>query len=220
MRSAEDPLRKAEVLTFGSNAMSSNQSEAKDTMMGEDTSSPNPNARKENSRKSKKDKPKKNKTKASKPAKNNRDGDTGTSEMTKLDDLPSLGGPPGRQPGGGFGRFGGFGVADDEQPVDDESNDGFDDFDINEDAFGDSSNKFDDAERHLKDFYKEENEGFKISSNKNKADAASKAKQAKKAGFKVNIQGMHNQEEDFDDDIIEEDIQTDRDEQANLVNPG
>lgn len=104
--------------------------------------------------------------------------------MTKLDDLPSLGGPPGR--GGGFGRFGGgFGAAN-ADPVEDESNDGFDDFDINEDHFGDSSNKFDDAERHLKDFYKEESEGFKISSGKK--DAASKANQAKKAaGFKVNI---------------------------------
>ena len=31
---------------------------------------------------------------------------------------------------------------------------------------------------------------------------------------------MNNQDDDFDEDIIEEDIQTDRDEQANLVNPG
>lgn len=93
--------------------------------------------------------------------------------MTKLDDLPSLGGPPGRKPPGGFGRFGGFG-ADDAEPVDDESNDGFDDFDINEDAFGDSSNKFDDAEKHLKDFYREESEGFKISSGKDSAKAKAK----------------------------------------------
>ena len=142
--------------------------------MGSETYSPDPSTRKENSRKSKKDKPKKNKTKTSKAGAKNKDSDAGKSEMTKLDDLPSLGGPPGRQPGGGFNRFGGFGVADDDHPVDDESNDGFDDFDLNEDAFGDSSNKFDDAERHLKDFYKEENEGFKISSSKK--DAASKAK--------------------------------------------
>lgn len=46
---------------------------------------------------------------------------------------------------------------------DDASQDGFDDFDINEDVVGDSSNKFDDAEKHLQDFYKEENEGYKIS---------------------------------------------------------
>ena len=84
-----------------------------------------------------------------------------------------MGGPPGRKPPGGFGRFGGFG-ADDAEPVDDESNDGFDDFDINEDAFGDSSNKFDDAEKHLKDFYREESEGFKISSGKDSAKAKAK----------------------------------------------
>ena len=72
--------------------------------------------------------------------------------MAKLDDLPSLGGPPGAK-SGGFGRFGGFSVNDaDADPMVDESNDGFDDFDMNEDAFGDSSNKFEDAEKHLLDF--------------------------------------------------------------------
>ena len=203
-------MPKAEVLTFGSNVMSSNQSEPKDSLSPEN-SSPDPNTKKENSRKSKKDKVKKNKTKGSKAEAKNNDkaAPSGTSEMTKLDDLPSLGGPPGSKPaGGGFGRFGGFGAADDAEPVDDDSNDGFDDFDINEDAFGDSSNKFDDAERHLKDFYKEESEGFKISSGKK--DAASKAKQAKKAGFKVNIQGMNRKDslndDDFEEEIIEEDI--------------
>ena len=40
----------------------------------------------------------------------------------------------------------------DADPMVDESNDGFDDFDMNEDAFGDSSNKFEDAEKHLLDF--------------------------------------------------------------------
>ena len=54
------------------------------------------------------------------------------------------------------------GFDDAEQVGDDESQDGFDDFDINEDVVGDSSNKFDDAEKHLQDFYKEENEGYKI----------------------------------------------------------
>ena len=54
--------------------------------------------------------------------------------MAKLDDLPSLGGPPGAK-SGGFGRFGGFSVNDaDADPMVDESNDGFDDFDMNEDA--------------------------------------------------------------------------------------
>ena len=73
--------------------------------------------------------------------------------MTKLDDLPSLGGLGGNKKRG-FGGFGGFGDDDvASKPVEDESNDGFDDFDINEDAFGDSSNKFDAAEKHLKDFY-------------------------------------------------------------------
>lgn len=74
--------------------------------------------------------------------------------MTKLDDLPSLG----NKPKSGFGGFGGndFKAGGGSATFDDESNDGFDDFDLNEDAFGDSSNKFDDAEKHLKDFYKEE----------------------------------------------------------------
>ena len=140
--------------------------------------------------------------------------------MSALADLPSLGGPPGLK-SRGMGGFGGFG-ADAAEPVEDESNDGFDDFDMNEDAFGDSSNKFDNAEKHLNDFYREENEGFKISSSKEKSK--NKAKQANKAGFKVNIQGMDRQDslhdDDFDEEIIEEDIQTDRDEQANLANPG
>ena len=135
--------------------------------------------------------------------------------MTKLDDLPSLGGL-GAKPRG-FGGFGGF--DEDAKPVEEESNNGFDDFDINEDAFGDSSNKFDEAEKHLKDFYKEENEGFKISAQKKKDD---KAKQARKQGFKVNIGGMNRKDsydDDFDEEIIEEDIQTDRDDQMNLMNP-
>ena len=76
--------------------------------------------------------------------------------MTKLNDLPSLGGPPGANRFGGFGAGDGFNSGGGKATFDDESNDGFDDFDMNEDAFGDSSNKFDDAEKHLKDFYKEE----------------------------------------------------------------
>ena len=134
--------------------------------------------------------------------------------MTALGDLPSL--------GGGGGRFGGFGITPNVEDMDEDSNDGFDDFDLNEDAFGDSSNKFDDAEKHLKDFYQEEAEGFKIEANKGsktKPNAAGGKAKEKKGGFKVNIHGM-NHDDDFDDDIIEEDIQTDRDEQANLLNPG
>ena len=74
--------------------------------------------------------------------------------MTNLDDLPSLS----NKPKSGFGGFVGndFKAGGGSATFDDESNDGFDDFDLNEDAFGDSSNKFDDAEKHLKDFYKEQ----------------------------------------------------------------
>lgn len=65
----------------------------------------------------------------------------------------------------------------------------------------------------MKDFYREENEGFRISS-------AEKASHNKKQGFKVNIHGVNQKDDDIDDDfeeeIIEEDIQTDRDEQANM----
>ena len=62
------------------------------------------------------------------------------SSMTKLDDLPSLGGFGGKadKKGAGFGAK-------------QEDDDGFDDFDMDEDKFGDSSNKFDDAERFLQD---------------------------------------------------------------------
>ena len=75
--------------------------------------------------------------------------------MTSLNDLPSLGGLGGKlRPGNRFG--GGFGDKEEED------DNGFDDFDFNEDHFGDSSNKFDDAERLVQDQLKEENEGFKI----------------------------------------------------------
>lgn len=93
--------------------------------------SPEANTRKENSRKSKKDKSQggdKSKGKG---------GDIAGSEMTKLDDLPSLGmGLGGKQAkiGSGFDK---------------DDSGGFDDFDLEEDRFGDSSNKFDDAEKHL-----------------------------------------------------------------------
>lgn len=45
---------------------------------------------------------------------------------------------------------------------DDESNDGFDEFNMNDDVIGDSSNKLDNAEKYLQDYYREQNEGFKI----------------------------------------------------------
>ena len=120
----------------------------------EENTSPDPSTKKENQRKSKKDNAKKRAGKVDKKSKQKDEG----SAMSKLGDLPSLGGPaPGANRfGGGFAAGGG------KATFDDESNDGFDDFDMNEDAFGDSSNKFDDAEKHLKDFYKEEQEGFKM----------------------------------------------------------
>ena len=93
---------------------------------------------------------------------------------------------------------------------DDESNDGFDDFDIHEDVIGDSSNKFDDAEKQLKDFYKEENAGFRISSNKKAEESKAKNAANARKGFKVNIHGMNRKEsldeDEFEEEIIEEDI--------------
>ena len=205
--SFERPAPNAEVITFGSNASSNLNSVPDEKNHSPDTSSPDPTSRKENQRKTKKDKAKKSKKDKSKEKGDKDQAPAASSDMTKLADLPSLGGPPGGNRRG-FGGFGGFDAADAAEPVEDESNDGFDDFDMNEDAFGDSSNKFDNAEKHLNDFYKEENEGFKISSNK--AGGKSKVKQAKKAGFKVNIQGMDRKDslndDDFEEEIIEEDI--------------
>ena len=55
------------------------------------------------------------------------------------------------------------------------------------------------------------------------ADQLENSAGKRKAGFKVNIHGMNRKEslneEDFEEDIIEEDIQTDRDDQQNLLNP-
>lgn len=194
--SHERPPPNAEVITFGSNASSNLNmppaiatEDKSNSESPELTSSPDPNTKKENSRKSKKDKAKKEKKGKSTTSKDkDKAAKAGAkpagSAMSALADLPSLGGPPGLK-SRGMGGFGGFG-ADAAEPVEDESNDGFDDFDMNEDAFGDSSNKFDNAERHLNDFYREENEGFKISSSKDSKSKNGKA-QAKKAGFKVNI---------------------------------
>ena len=46
---------------------------------------------------------------------------------------------------------------------------GFDAFDFNEDHLGDSSNKFDEAEKHLKEFELEEKQGYKLSSSANRS---------------------------------------------------
>jgi hypothetical protein len=198
---------KSEVLTFGSNLSSSEQKPSSQHLSQDSPeTSPDPSTKKENFRKSKKDNVKKRAKvdkKLAEPKKGQSSG--GSSALTKLDDLPSLGGPPQKK---GHGRFGGgFIAGGGNADFDDESNDGFDDFDINEDAFGDSSNKFDDAEKHLKDFYKEESEGFKISSTEKKSDHQAGKK---KGGFKVNIQGMNRKEslndDDFEEEVIEEDI--------------
>ena len=71
--------------------------------------------------------------------------------MSNLADLPSLGGPG---PGLG-GRAGGFGGGFGMDKVEDDSNDGFTDFNINEDVIGDSSNKLDNAEKYLMDHDRE-----------------------------------------------------------------
>ena len=155
------PPPRTEVVTFGSN-----NSSAFDDPMQPNSSFPDQNpdtfAKKDNSRKSKKDS-KTKKSKAKKQAKNNADEMPAGSEMTKLDDLPSLGGP-----GQARGKFGGgrFGAV---RQIEEEEDDGFNDFNFNDDVIGDSSNKFDNAEKYLQDHYQEESEGFKMSSDaKNK----------------------------------------------------
>ena len=65
--------------------------------------------------------------------------------MTNLGDLP------------------GFGKPNAQAQFREEDSGGFDDFNFDEDHLGDSSNKFDDAEKHLREFEKEENEGYQIS---------------------------------------------------------
>lgn len=135
--------------------------------------------------------------------------------MSKLDDLPSLGSGA---PGMGGNRSGFNAASFDDEPVgvgvggdiDESEGGGFDDFNLEADQFGDSSNKYDNAEKHLQDFYKEENEGFKIENPQGK-------KQKGPGGFRVSIEGLNNKrnvaEEDLDEESIEEDIQTDREEQ-------
>ena len=95
-------------------------------------SSPDPSTKKENQRKSKKEnKPKGDKKKAGAKKEDNKSG----SDMTKLDNLPGFG-KPSAQP-----KF-----------QQQEDSGGFDDFDFEEDHIGDSSNKYSDAEKHLREF--------------------------------------------------------------------
>ena len=94
-----------------------------------------------------------------------------SSAMTNLADLPGLG-----RPGAG-------------PQFREEDSGGFDDFDFEEDHIGDSSNKFDEAEKQLRDFYKEESEGFKLGS-------GGQSEQNKRGGFKVSIGGLNKRNED------------------------
>ena len=71
--------------------------------------------------------------------------------MAKLDDLPSLGAP--RRPV-------------EKNNFKPDGSDGFDDFGFDDDDLDKADNaspsKINDAEKHLKDFYQEEKEGFKM----------------------------------------------------------
>ena len=107
--------------------------------MSPDVSSPEPSTKKENQRKSKAETKKDPAAKKSQP-----DTKPKGNSMTSLNDLPSLGGK--KQP---------------PPQVEEESN-GFGDFDFDQDHIGDSSNKLDDAEKRLQDFYKEDAEGFRV----------------------------------------------------------
>ena len=109
--------------------------------------------------------------------------------MSNLADLPGLGKPTNAAP-----KFR------------EEDSGGFDDFDFEEDHLGDSSNKFDEAERHLREFQEEESGGYKI---EHPITAKEKDKKGR-AGFKVSIGGLNKKNEEEDDieeeEIIEEDI--------------
>lgn len=187
-------------------------SRAKDSSKNKSPDSPSPEGKKEPRNKSQPKKPADNKV-ASKPFDNsNKDNSAKDnsakakptakgSSLTSLNDLPSLGGKK------------------QALPVEEESN-GFGDFDFGEDHIGDSGNKLSDAEKRLQDFYKEESEGFNFQGPTAKAEKKpdkSKAKaqpdksgkgRPQRRGFKVKIDGV----EDRDEDEIEEEIQTDRDE--------
>lgn len=112
-------------------------------------------------------------------------------------------------------------------PVEEDSN-GFGDFDFAEDHIGDSSNKLDDAEKRLQEFYKEESEGYRVQAPTSKpagkptnptgkpTDKKQTAAQTQKAkaGFNVRIDGMNTKD---DEDEIEEEIQTDRDDYNQIM---
>lgn len=118
--------------------------------------------------------------------------------MAKLDDLPSLGVPPKKA-----NHF--------SSNIEKSGNDEFDDFNFDEDHLGDSSHKFDNAEKLVKDFYKENKEGFKLEDpKKNKFNV-----DVKNMKGRLGLYGGNTFGDEVDDDI-EEDIQTDRDEQAQI----
>lgn len=95
---------------------------------------------------SKKDAKNVKKPKAEKEKPKPQQADKKGSALTKLDDLPSLGGFGKKQPA----------------PKIEEDSNGFNDFDFDDDQIGDSSNKLSDAEKKLSEFYKDEKEGFKV----------------------------------------------------------
>ena len=91
--------------------------------------SPDPTTRKENTKNSKKDAKKKADKTKKQAAKKEPTPPNPSSGMTNLADLPGLG-----RPGAG-------------PQFKEEDSGGFDDFDFEEDHIGDSSNKFDEAEK-------------------------------------------------------------------------
>jgi hypothetical protein len=112
--------------------------------------------------------------------------------MTSLQDLPTLGGKK-------------------------KQKEEFGDFDFAEDHIGDSSNKLDDAERRLSDFYQEQKNGYRVQVPKGAKETKPKQPEKKgvKSGFKVRIDGVDQEEEE-----IAEEIQTDRDDFTHAKNVG
>ena len=68
---------------------------------------------------------------------------------------------------------------------------GFDAFDFAEDHLGDSSNKFEDAEKHLKEFELEEKQGYSLNAPGNRS-------------FKVQIDGVNAGADEIESEIEEE----------------
>lgn len=109
-------------------------------------------------------------------------------ELTSLDDLPAFG-----QKNNARYDFGGF--------------DGFDEPDSS------GQNKFSQVEKILDDCDKEEQDGFKVEVKrpaKSKAQPVSSGKKRNHGKFNKNLGGNGTAEDHLDDELIEEDIPTDR----------